>query len=119
MNKLFLFFLLAGSLVLTSCSKDDDVDEIVGVWSSQSSISIEGVVTNTSRDEWVFEEDNTGQFTETNNGDIDESYSFTWSRSGDTYTTVSDDDTETYTIGDLLGTSILLDSGEFIVATKE
>ncbi len=121
MKKLVLLLLVVSSVAFTSCSKDnDDVDAIIGIWANESSFTV-GEETTENRDEWDFKEDNTGVFTEFYNGAEEESYTFTWSKSGDTYTLVIDNSTasETYTIGNLLGNKTLEDSEGYTVAIKE
>ena len=124
MKKVVLFMALAATVTFTNCSKDnDDSDVIVGTWAMETSITPEGSETTTYRDEWVFKSDNTGNYKETTNTEVDDQSAFTWSKSADTYTVkyaaedFSDDDL--FKIGDLLGSKTLEDNSETTVAIKE
>ena len=121
MKKLLVFLFLSATVALTSCSKDnDDVDPIVGTWAMDSSFTINDSTTS-NREEWIFKEDNTGQFSEYDNGVLDDTVSFTWSKAEEIYTVISEETSEsgTFKIGNLLGSKTLLDEEDFVVAIRE
>lgn len=116
---------LSATIVLTSCSKDNDdaSDAIVGVWAMESTTTFNGSEETTYRDEWVFKSDNTGNYKEVTDGEIDDESAFTWSKSENAYTLVYVEEdfsgTDVFKIGDLLGNKTLEDSNGATVALKE
>ncbi len=113
MKKLFLFLALGASVAFTSCNKDDDSpnsnDEIVGTWIDRFE---EG---DSYVDTYVFNGDNTGNFTGVEGGEVIDNDSFTWSKVFDKYLVTYDydkTDVETYTIGEIDGEKVLLYDGD-------
>jgi len=122
MKKVVLFMALAAIVVFASCSKDnDDSDQIVGSWVSESSVSINGGEEQTERDVWKFNSDSTGSYSESSNGSVELTTDFVWTKNSAKYEVnysneeVSD---EVFTIGELLGNTTLEIDGEYI-AVKE
>ena len=109
-------------VAFTNCSKDDDdSDPIVGTWVYSSSITPEGGETTTNEDVWVFEDDHTGEYQETTNGQTDAETSFIWTKTDEGYEVDYEGDVridETFTIGELSG-NITLEKGEFLIAFTE
>ncbi len=123
MKKLFLFLVVAGTLSMTSCSKDDDdsSNAIVGTWVMESSFTINDY-TSTSRDVWVFNSDETGTYTESEDSQQIFESTFTWAKDGDSYNVVYDDvemSADSFSIGNLLGTDTLEDEEGYTVAIRE
>lgn len=118
--------LLLCSIVLcltTSCSKDNDsADRIVGTWGNDSSYAINGGEEQTSRDQWIFNDDNTGNYTEYSNGVKDYESAFTWSKEDSLYKVFYAEDEgsfDIFTIGNQAGYTTLEDSEGYLVAIKE
>lgn len=122
MKKPILFFALASMVAFTNCSKDnDDTDPIVGTWVSETSITPEGGETTTYADVWVFEEDHTGAYTDTTNGEVNRESDFIWTKTDEGYEVDYEEEVrnnETFTIGELLGKTTLEQDGA-LIAIKE
>lgn len=125
MKKLFLFLALGSSIAFTSCSKDNDSpndgDEIVGVWVDIYESSDSQGNTNFI-DTYKFNGNNTGKYSYTVSGEIEEEDAFTWNKVVDKYILKyggDDNDIEVYTIGENDGKKVLIDEDDNIEATKE
>ncbi|MBQ4913358.1 hypothetical protein J8L85_02835 [Maribacter sp. MMG018] len=122
MKRIILFFAMASTVVFTNCSKDDDdLDEIVGTWVSESSYTPEGGETTTNEDVWLFKANHTGEYKEMTNGRIDAETTFSWTKSDEGYEVDYEGDVrsdETFTIGEQLGYTTLEKDG-FMIAIKK
>ncbi len=117
-----LFFILLTVVAVTSCSKDNtNESRIIGVWASNVSSSINGQQEQTSRDEWKFLSDNTGTYKEFYNGDLTLEVAFSWSQDGDRFYVeyAERKSNEYFTIGNMLGETVLLDFEGYMIAIKE
>lgn len=124
MKKLLLLCsLVLGICLSISCTKDNDnTDKIVGTWGNDSSYSINGGEEQTSRDQWIFKNDNTGNYTEYSNGVKDYESAFTWSKEDNLYKVfyVEDEGSfDIFTIENQAGYTTLADSQGYLVAIKE
>ncbi|MEM9142709.1 MAG: hypothetical protein AAGA86_06955 [Bacteroidota bacterium] len=124
MQKTYLFLLISTMVVLVACSNDAEspVSGIEGIWVSESIVSINEGAEITNRDVWQFNEDYTGTYKESTDGDLNFTTTFTWSDENDTYAVNYSNaqmENATFTIGELLGKATLQDEEGFVVALKE
>jgi hypothetical protein len=121
MKKMLLVLLMVAPLAFVSCDKEDDKDPILGEWVYDLKVTI-NEVTTTNYNTWIFEEDNTGTYDESVNGDPTYNTTFTWSKDGDAYMVdFADEEKEdiSVSIDEILGTTILVDGNDTLLAEKK
>ena len=123
MKKIVLFIALAGTVALTSCSKDnDDFDVIIGTWVSESSFSINDGEEQTTLEVWTFNVDSTGSYSDSSNGTVEAESDFTWTKIDMQYEVDYlnvDIPDEVFIIGELLGQKTLEDEEGATIAVRE
>ncbi|WP_437397113.1 hypothetical protein [Flagellimonas lutimaris] len=86
MKKLFSLLSIIGIIAISNCtSVPENHDPILGIWAKTESSSIEGKSTNTSREEWIFNDVYLGRYQRYSNSELIFYTDFKWSQKNGTY----------------------------------
>ncbi len=86
MKKLFSLLSIVGIIAISNCTRvPENQDPILGVWSKIESSSIEGKNTNTTREEWIFNDVYLGRYQKYTNSKLIFYTDFKWSQENGTY----------------------------------
>jgi hypothetical protein len=83
---IFILTLSISALCFTGCNKEDEevIDPIVGTWENDSEVTLNGVEFK-SLWQWNFAKDNTGKYSYTSNGELQEESTFKWENKDSLY----------------------------------
>ncbi|SFB75529.1 hypothetical protein SAMN04487891_10296 [Flagellimonas taeanensis] len=92
MKKLFSLLSIIGIIALSNCSQvPENNDPILGIWAKTGSSTIEGKGTETTREEWIFNDVYLGRYQSYSNSKLVFYTDFKWSFENGTYTIIYGD----------------------------
>ena len=92
MKKLFSLLSIIGIIAMSNCSRiPENNDPILGIWSKTESASLEGKGTETTREEWIFNDVYLGRYQSYSNSKLVFYTDFKWSVENGTYTIIYGD----------------------------
>ncbi|MBO6828647.1 hypothetical protein [Flagellimonas marinaquae] len=92
MKKLFSLLSIVGIIAISNCTRvPENHDPILGIWSKTESSTLEGKGTNTTREEWIFNDVYLGRYQTYSNSKLTFYTDFKWSEENGTYTIIYGD----------------------------
>ncbi|MCR9264516.1 MAG: hypothetical protein NXH86_10180 [Flavobacteriaceae bacterium] len=92
MKKLFSLLSIIGLVAISNCSRiPENNDPILGIWAKTQTSSIEGKSSNTTREEWIFNDVYLGRYQSYSNSKLVFYTDFKWSEENGTYTIIYGD----------------------------
>lgn len=87
MKKLFSFLAIIAIISISNCSRiAENDDQVIGIWSHESEVSVGKTQNQTFREEWIFNDAYLGRYHVLENGKITLKTDFKWSQEDGVYT---------------------------------
>lgn len=92
MKKLFSLLSIIGIIAVSNCSRiPENNDPILGIWAKVETSNIDGKSTDTTREEWIFNDVYLGRYQSYSNSKLVFYTDFKWSVENGTYTIIYGD----------------------------
>ncbi len=92
MKKLFSLLSIIGIIAISNCTRvPENNDPILGIWAKTESSSIDGKGTDSTREEWIFNDVYLGRYQSYSNSKLVFYTDFKWSEEKGTYTIIYGD----------------------------